>query len=88
MKIQIEDLLGRVALIGVGVFFGGVEMYWLLQLLADPWGHDSWPLDLLVRLAGFLFMALIAVTTFIRLPAKNTAPGCSRGFPRLPVAFL
>jgi len=88
MKIEIEDLLGRVALICVGVFFGGVELYWLLQLLADPWGHDSWPLDLLVRVAGFLFMALIAVTTFIRLPAKNTAAGFQPRISAIAGSFL
>jgi len=75
MKSKIEDLIGRVALISIFMFFAIYGLSGLEKLLADPWANDSWLLDVVVRVAGFLFLLLIVATTLIRLPAKNTAAG-------------
>ena len=88
MKIQIEDLIGRIALISVITFFAILGLIGLEKLLANPWSHDSWLLDLVVKVAGLLFMLLIVATTLIRLPAKNTAAGLQPRISAIAGSFL
>lgn len=75
MKSKIEDLAGRAALAAIFLFFAVLGLHQLETLLASPWANDTWLLDFVVRIAGFLFALLLVATTLIRLPAKNSAAG-------------
>lgn len=75
MKSNIEDLAGRAALAAIFLFFAVLGLHQLETLLASPWANDTWLLDFVVRIAGFLFALLLVATTLIRLPAKNSAVG-------------
>ncbi|MFB3079320.1 MAG: isoprenylcysteine carboxylmethyltransferase family protein [Lysobacterales bacterium] len=75
MKFKIEDLAGRVALAAIFLFFAVRGLHRLETLLANPWASDTWLLDFVIRIAGFLFALLLVATTVIRLPAKNSAVG-------------
>ncbi len=75
MKYDVESLIGQAALISIYLFFAVLGLSGLEKLLANPWATDTWLLDLVVRGAGFLFLMLLAATTVIRLPAKNSAAG-------------
>ena len=75
MKSKIEDLAGRAALAAIFLYFAVMGLHRLETLLASPWATDTWLLDFMIRIAGFLFALLLVATTVIRLPAKNSAVG-------------
>lgn len=75
MKFNIESLIGQAALITIYLFFATMALFRLEVLLTNPWANDTWLLDLVLRVAGFLFLMLLAATTLIRLPAINSAAG-------------
>jgi len=75
MNSKIEDLAGRAALLLIFGFFALLAVHRLDELLSSPWARDTWLIELIVRIASFLFVLLIIAATLIRLPAKSTASG-------------
>ena len=88
MKVNVEDLIGRAALISIYMFFAVMGLFRLEELLASPWANDTWLLDLVVRVAGNLFLLLLVATTLVRLPAKNTAAGWEPRFSAIMGSFF
>ncbi len=81
-------MVGRAALVSIFMFFAVMGSFRLEKLLADPWAGDTWLLDLVVRAAGFSFLLLLAATTLVRLPAKNTAVGWEPRFSAIVGTFV
>ena len=75
MKFNIESLIGQAALISIYLFFAIMGLSRLEELLSNPWANDAWLLDVLLRIAGNLFLTLLMAATLIRLPAIKTAAG-------------
>ncbi len=72
---KLESLIGQAVLIFIYGFFAVKGMHSLELMLSKPWSTETWLLDLIIRVAGFAFLVLLAATTIIRLPAKGTAAG-------------
>lgn len=88
MKYDIEGLAGQAVLIFIYLFFAILGMTGLERMLANPWSSDAWLIDLVAQIAGFLFLMLLAATTLVRLPAKNTAIGWEPRFSAIMGTFF
>jgi protein-S-isoprenylcysteine O-methyltransferase Ste14 len=88
MRHNLESLAGQAALILIYLFFAILALFGLEKMLTNPWANDTWLVDFISRSAGFLFLMLLAATTVIRLPAKNTASGWEPRFSAIVGTFF
>ena len=88
MRHNLESLAGQAALILIYLFFAILALFGLEKMLTNPWANDTWLVDFISRSAGFLFLMLLAATTIIRLPAKNTALGWEPRFSAIVGTFF
>lgn len=71
----IEDLFGRGLLAAIFLFFAFLGLQHVSSLLADPWGSETWLLDLVARVVSLAFAVMVTAATIVRLPARQTAAG-------------
>lgn len=85
---QLEDRLGKAAMIAIFSYMTGIQIFSVAVLLINPWAFDDWELVVVSRFFSLIFLLLIIYLTFNRLPPKDTLKGIEARISAIAGSFL
>lgn len=75
MRPAVEDLIGKMLMIGIFAIMAGRQAIGLAQMLASPVKPPLWVLGTVSQFLSLLFVAVVVLMTVRRLPPRQSAAG-------------